>query len=136
MDARSSRQDNQVDFASILDEIARQSAAEPESLRPLSFDFLDGLVHLGAAHTTDRRSDFILLEPDSETELPLLSTDPDDIARELGLSSGMTPTALARVRRRFAAQNHPDRVAAPLRDRAGDRMKVANALIDRAMARA
>ncbi|RCS24958.1 hypothetical protein DUT91_05795 [Phyllobacterium salinisoli] len=131
---RQTAQDRHVDFASVLDEITRQPAAAPENLRPLSFDFLDGLAHLASAHAADRRSDFIVFEPENERELPLLSTDPDEIARELQLSPDMSPIELARVRRRFAARNHPDRVAEPLRDCASERMKIANMLIDRALA--
>ncbi|KXF79545.1 hypothetical protein ATN84_04370 [Paramesorhizobium deserti] len=82
----------------------------------------------------DRRPDFVLFEPETEAELPLPSADPDEIAQELQLSSGMSPADLAQIRRRFAARNHPDRVAPHLRERASDRMKIANALIDRALA--
>ncbi|MBB2972030.1 hypothetical protein [Mesorhizobium sp. RMAD-H1] len=128
------RRKNHADFASILSEIERQSAESSENLRPVSFDFLDGLLHLAATHAVDRRSDSILFEPEIEAESPLPSTDPDEIARELRLSSGMSSAELAQIRRRFAALNHPDRVAPHLRERASDRMKIANALIDRALA--
>jgi hypothetical protein len=42
---------------------------------------------------------------------------------------------LARLRRRFAAQNHPDKVAADLRDEAVAAMADVNASIDRALKR-
>ncbi|WP_153020086.1 hypothetical protein [Paramesorhizobium deserti] len=128
------RRKNHADFASILSEIERQSAESSENLRPVSFDFLDGLLHLGTTYGMDRRPDFVLFEPETEAELPLPSADPDEIAQELQLSSGMSPADLAQIRRRFAARNHPDRVAPHLRERASDRMKIANALIDRALA--
>jgi len=132
MDAQ--RRKNHADFASILAGIERQSAEFSENPRPFSFDFLDGLLHLGAARGLDRRSDFIYFEPEIEAEIPLPSTDPEEIARELRLSSGVSAAELAQIRRRFAARNHPDRVAPHLRERASDRMKIANALIDRALA--
>jgi hypothetical protein len=60
---------------------------------------------------------------------PQLSIEPEDIAFELGL--GRLPVAdYAKVRRRFAFDNHPDRVAPHLRDRAMVRMQIANRLID------
>lgn len=60
---------------------------------------------------------------------PQLSIEPADIAFELGL--GRVPLSdYAKVRRRFAFDNHPDRVAPHLRDRAMVRMQIANMLID------
>lgn len=65
------------------------------------------------------------------TAEPQLSIEPDDIAFELGL--GRIPVSdYAKVRRRFAFDNHPDRVAPHLRDRAMVRMQIANMLIDAA----
>jgi hypothetical protein len=46
-----------------------------------------------------------------------------------------TASELARLRRRFAAQNHPDKVAADLRDEAVAAMADVNASIDRALKR-
>jgi len=43
---------------------------------------------------------------------------------------------LKRLRRRFAAQNHPDRVPSELRDEAARAMAEVNALIDRALRKA
>jgi hypothetical protein len=60
---------------------------------------------------------------------PQLSIEPADIAFELGL--GRVPLSdYAKLRRRFAFANHPDRVAPHLRDRAMVRMQIANRLID------
>lgn len=61
-----------------------------------------------------------------------LSTDPADITRELGLGVRRQAVELARIRRAFAFKNHPDRVPAHLRERALQRMKLANMLIDEA----
>ena len=64
-------------------------------------------------------------------ELP--SIEPEAISRELGLGRRRaSPTNSARKRRAFAFNNHPDRVAPHLRQRAMVRMQVANMLIDEA----
>lgn len=65
---------------------------------------------------------------------PPPSTKPDDIARELAIGAGQTVEDLLGLRRRFAFSNHPDRVAAALREIATIRMSIANTLIDRALA--
>jgi hypothetical protein len=77
--------------------------------------------------------DEISIEPDADdlTLDPPETTDPDSIAAELGLV-GADMSRLAEIRRRFAFANHPDRVPAPLRARALERMQVANMLIDEA----
>lgn len=66
---------------------------------------------------------------------PLPSIEPLDIARELALDGLKRPDDLARARRGFAFDNHPDRVAPHLRDRAIIRMQVANMLVDEALRR-
>lgn len=58
------------------------------------------------------------------------------IRTELGLCSGMKRLELQRLRRSFAAENHPDRLPQEFRLAAEQRMKTANALIDRAMTEA
>jgi hypothetical protein len=64
---------------------------------------------------------------------PWPSIEPKDIARELKLETLKRPAELAQARRAFAFDNHPDRVAAHLRDHAIIRMQVANMLIDEAL---
>ncbi|WP_156386801.1 hypothetical protein [Aureimonas sp. Leaf454] len=64
-----------------------------------------------------------------------LATGPAEIARELGLSRFASVRALQRLRREFAARNHPDRWPPAFQDRANQRMMVANALIDSALKR-
>ena len=59
------------------------------------------------------------------------SLDPDAIAAEMQLD-GCDWDGLARARRDFARQNHPDQVAPGMRDHAVKRMQIANALIDQA----
>jgi len=63
------------------------------------------------------------------------ATDAMSIARELGITGREKPDVLDRMRRDFAFANHPDRVAADLRDNAIVRMQIANRLIDEAKLR-
>lgn len=71
----------------------------------------------------------------AEPAEPEPSIEPEAIARELNLSEAK-PADLARMRRRFALANHPDRVAPHLRQRAMVRMQLANMMIDDAKRRA
>lgn len=70
--------------------------------------------------------------PDSPLDLP---TDRQSILVELDLRSGLAPGDLARIRRRFALVNHPDRLPPAFHAQATMRMKIANALIDEAQSR-
>jgi hypothetical protein len=77
----------------------------------------------------------ISAEPEpAPAELP--PVEPEAISRELGLRGNIPIATLARIRRAFAFRNHPDRVAPHLRQRALQRMQVANMLIDDARRRA
>lgn len=74
----------------------------------------------------------------AELERPLVelpSLEPESIATELGLADAK-PADFSRLRRAFALKNHPDRVPPDLRQRALQRMQVANSLIDEAKRRA
>ena len=59
--------------------------------------------------------------------------DDQSVAAELCLSTARTGDDLRQIRRSFAMRNHPDRVPDWLREEATRRMRIANALIDRAM---
>ncbi|MCJ8519501.1 hypothetical protein ABID21_002271 [Pseudorhizobium tarimense] len=81
-------------------------------------------------------------EPDPPAEAPrkepfvpehLLRISDAEIAEDLALTPDETAETLAEKRRRFAKDNHPDRVPEALRDNATLRMKTANILIDRAI---
>jgi len=61
---------------------------------------------------------------------------PSHISSELGLRSEMNREDLQRLRRSFAAMNHPDRLPQEFRLAAEQRMKTANAMLDKAMAKA
>jgi len=58
-------------------------------------------------------------------------TDEEGIAAELELASARNLEDLARIRRAFARQNHPDMLHPGLSEPATVRMKIANMLIDR-----
>lgn len=77
------------------------------------------------------------LEADAETEAePAIA--PGEAARALKLALDAkrhTPAELRKLRRRFAAANHPDRVEAGLREEALAAMADVNAAIDRALVR-
>lgn len=60
---------------------------------------------------------------------------PEQIASDLALADRETAQGLADRRRRFAAENHPDRHHPDFRSNATTRMKIANMLIDEAQRR-
>jgi hypothetical protein len=72
--------------------------------------------------------------PPGPTPPPPPSAAPEDIAAELGLAAMRTPDDVARARRRFMWENHPDRRADLDRDLANRRVAVANMLLDRVLA--
>lgn len=59
-----------------------------------------------------------------------------EIAEDIGLSDDLTRQQLQESRRRFARDNHPDRVAQEYQAIANVRMMAANQLIDRALKKA
>jgi outer membrane biosynthesis protein TonB len=65
----------------------------------------------------------------------LLRLTREQIAEDLAITPQDTEATLADKRRRFAKQNHPDRVAPQYRDKANLRMQTANLLIDLAIKR-
>lgn len=64
---------------------------------------------------------------------PASLAEPSAVAGELALKPDLSPEELARLRRSFALDNHPDRVAPDQRELATRRMSAANALIDGAL---
>ena len=134
-----------MDFADILDGISRPAPSSDEGYRasgsvasPEFWQVLDQLSDSGsvdraafkAAYFADGVSSPATLV--DEWAYGQLSLDPDDIADELGLSAMSSAEALSSIRRKFALQNHPDRVRPAYRDRANQRMTIANMLIDQA----
>jgi hypothetical protein len=135
------------DFASLLDELiaTRDQSVAAAAAPSIPFDYLAVAeeLHSGRIRVSDEAvaaeyHDAAGAEPaqalESPPELPL-ATEPEAIAAELGLERAAAAD-FARIRRRFAFANHPDRVAPHLRERAMIRMQVANRLIDDAARRA
>jgi hypothetical protein len=67
-------------------------------------------------------------------ETPKPSARPEAVAEELGLAGLRTTADLAKARRRFMWDNHPDRRKDLDRDLANRRVAIANMLLDRALA--
>jgi hypothetical protein len=100
-------------FGSLLSAMARGSW---NFVSPSSLSHLYAEARAGAASESPRGM--------SEAEM---------VAGELCLRPRLTAQELRRIRREFALGNHPDRVPAPLRERATRRMIIANTLIDQAL---
>ena len=56
------------------------------------------------------------------------------LKQELGLAQGMSVVALIQARRRFSWRNHPDRADDESRSLSLERMQMANAMFDKALA--
>jgi hypothetical protein len=67
-------------------------------------------------------------------EAPKPSARPEAVADELGIAGLKTPADLAKARRRFMWDNHPDRRKDLDRELANRRVAIANMLLDRALA--
>ncbi|WP_416795574.1 hypothetical protein [Ciceribacter azotifigens] len=147
-------------FQSVVERLAAERAAEDDELprahrvSGLSSGFVR---EAGAAPATDGRRaedlyrDLMAEDGEAESVVPpaepappeeppvmpphLTRLSPQEIAEDLALSANDTAATLAERRRRFARANHPDGVHEAFRDAANMRMKVANLLIDEALAR-
>jgi hypothetical protein len=73
--------------------------------------------------------------PPPSPEPPRPSARPEDIARELGLERLRNAADVARARRRFMWDNHPDRRGDLDRALANTRVAAANMLLDRMLLR-
>jgi hypothetical protein len=150
------------DFASLLDDlfVASKEAEESGAKPSIPFDYLSVVdeLHSGRIRVSgdalaaeyretgvDMAAEFAALleqarlaladeHPAPEEKLPPI--DPESIAAELGLDKPAGDMDLGRLRRSFAFDNHPDRVAPHLKARAIIRMQIANMLIDDARRRA
>lgn len=72
--------------------------------------------------------------PPPAPEPPPPSANAQDVADELALAALRTPADIARARRRFMWDNHPDRRVDLDRALANQRVATANMLLDRALA--
>lgn len=125
---------------------ADDEQALPANIRGLNGGFVSNLAaspiaDSGAVQRAyfDTASDDMLAPPKPlpKPVMPehLRRTRPSEIAADLALAESETLIGLADKRRRFAAENHPDRHHPEFRSNATIRMKVANMLIDEAQRR-
>lgn len=139
-----------TDFAALLDELLAGALTEeqPGMARHPSVDYLSVAedLHSGRikvspdsvaaeyrqAAAGEEASEALFAALGQPLVEALPDIEPEAISRELGLSAAVAPKDLSRKRRSFAFENHPDRVAPHLRQRAMVRMQVANMLIDEA----
>ena len=88
-----------------------------------------------------RPSDFLDFFKDGrarepEAEMPAMEeVRPEDISAELAIEDRHDLSDLGRIRKSFAAANHPDRISPAKRQWAEERMKLANSIIDEEIAR-
>ncbi len=128
------------DFSTMLDELLAEEAAGQPMPTPLgAVDYLSAIEELHSGRIViadDVTASYRALEeaveatPVSTQPAPLPSLDPEDIAIELGVGEERDLHEIDAKRRRFAFANHPDRVAPALRERALQRMQIANMLAD------
>ncbi|MGA3302567.1 MAG: hypothetical protein ABSC72_04680 [Methylovirgula sp.] len=138
-------------FAEVLDDVALGTETRSSSLRFANVSGQDWLSSLLKTHTGvneppranveaaffadedvvppfDRFEADEMLRIDVET---VFDMDEGAIAAELGLKAARSVAALRQARRAFALRNHPDRFHPSLRDKANQRMQLANMLLDR-----
>lgn len=128
------------------DSAAREEQPSSAAIRGLSAGFFgnlasSGMIDSGAAQRAyfDTASEdmFAPPKPAPKPVMPdhLSRIRPEQIASDLGLADRETTIGLTDKRRRFAADNHPDRHHPDFRSHATIRMKIANMLIDEAQRR-
>ena len=124
------------DFASFLEDLLIESGDKEERARiaappSVPFAFLDDTARDGGSDAADpANAAYRLLKEELLAEISAPDTNPDAIARELGLEGVRDLKMLRRLRRSFAFHNHPDRVKPQWRDQAMIRMQIANQMID------
>jgi len=140
------------DFATVLKETEASSGQEESMIRP-QINLASAVFSAGfgdSAASPRREVDLAPLfdlgektaggdQPEAEHReiaMRMRNQSPEAIRRELDLRPGLKRAELQRLRRSFAASNHPDRLPPAFRAEAEQRMKTANALLDAAMATA
>ncbi len=143
-------------FAEVLDDVALGTETRSSSLRFANASGQDWLSSLLTTHSNVNEPPRANVEAaffaDEDAELPpfdrfeadeaaaetaeidietVFDTDEGTIAAELGLKAARSVAALRQARRAFALRNHPDRFHPSLRDKANQRMQLANMLLDR-----
>ncbi|MEI2300110.1 hypothetical protein [Ensifer sp. MJa1] len=132
-------------FQSVLERLKAEEDSEPiapddahvavQRSVPFAPAFAVESVGVAAFGAVERAYfDAAFIEPPPPTVMPdyLTRTGLADVAEELALTEDETATTLAAKRRKFAADNHPDRLPQDFRANATVRMKLANMLIDEA----
>lgn len=137
--------ERRMNFSDVLDDVSRAAGVdidfEPKRARPRSVraSRLDKISEIAREIRMSALSSLLesYLEHHRERKVQRVrrTADPQAVAAELAITEQMTSAELARLRRRFALANHPDRVAREERDVATRRMMVANMLIDGAIKR-
>lgn len=121
-------------FEEILESVARDgrdSDREPRGART------SGVFWSVLSAMTDRLAPSQGAERHAQARMAVPpSADPEDVARELGLTQDMSADQLHAIRRAFARRNHPDFYGQEHVEVATVRMQIANALIDRALTNA
>lgn len=128
------------------DGAADEEQAPSTNIRGLNGGFVSNLVSSGMADSSavqrayfDMAGDDMLApaKPVPKRVIPdhLRRIRPEQVASDLAFTDNETPQGLADKRRRFAAENHPDRHHPDFRANATVRMKIANMLIDEAQRR-
>jgi hypothetical protein len=130
------------EFDAALDAFERSEAEAPPPPRPFTFAAAmpavaqvsagsHSLWEFAAAWTPEADPPPPRPEPPPP---PRPSARPEDIADELRLHALRTPADVARARRRFMWENHPDRRKDVESDLAHRRVATANMLLDRVLA--
>jgi hypothetical protein len=140
---------NFPDFATVLKEAEAGGDSDEQTHRPhiglASAVFSAGFSPIASSGPATQTTfpSFDTNEVDDEAENVkrdlverMKNHSPASIRSELDLKPGMKRAELQRLRRSFAASNHPDRLPEEFRLAAEQRMKTANALLDSAMASA
>ncbi len=140
-------------FQSVLERLKTEEDGPAEDEQPahanicgLNGGFVSNLATSGMADSGavqrayfDTASDEMLAPP-KPVPRPVMPdhlgrVQPEQIAADLALTETETQQTLTDKRRRFAAENHPDRHHPDFRANATIRMKIANMLIDEAQRR-
>jgi len=127
-------------FEAALDEYERDPAETPSPMRAFA-DLVSTLSHapqsVVGSHSLWELAAAWTPEADPPPPLPAPpppSARAEDVAAELGLTALRSSADVARARRRFMWENHPDRRGDLDRDLANRRVAVANMLLDRVLA--
>jgi hypothetical protein len=133
------------DFTEILETLERTSDDAAATAAKMSDqqlrDILDRMPEFSEDHSYIPSQILAKIYADARAQRPSPpeplpeppKSDDEIVADELQLKPELSVDDLLRIRREYALTNHPDRVAASLREQATRRMTIANMLIDQAV---